>query len=192
MNTLALAVRLAARGLRGGLKGFRLFVACLALGVAAIAGVGMFSDAVVAGLKANARELLGGDVDIRLHNRTMDPDALAYVERRTEKISVALDMRAMASPLGGNGKGRERALVELKAVDGAYPLLGALTLGPPMASDLTRCDTEQFGRGHIQTAFTRGRSRRNTVPRPSDDCTSISPSCTGRIRYTIDRPSPVP
>lgn len=133
MRTTALAVRLAARDLRGGLRGFRLFVACLALGVAAIAGVGAFSDAVVAGLQANARELLGGDVDIRLHNRKMDPDALAYVERRTEEISVALDMRAMASPAKKNNGGRERSLVELKAVDGAYPLLGALTLDPPMA-----------------------------------------------------------
>ncbi len=37
MTTLALAWRLAGRELRGGLKGFRIFLACLALGVATIA-----------------------------------------------------------------------------------------------------------------------------------------------------------
>lgn len=40
MNTLSLAARLARRELRGGLAGFRIFFACLVLGVAAIAGVG--------------------------------------------------------------------------------------------------------------------------------------------------------
>ena len=37
--TLALAARFARREMRGGLRGFRLFLACLALGVAAIAAV---------------------------------------------------------------------------------------------------------------------------------------------------------
>ena len=35
-----IAWRIAQRELRGGLKGFRIFLACLALGVAAIAAVG--------------------------------------------------------------------------------------------------------------------------------------------------------
>ena len=38
MGDLALAVRLARRELRAGLAGFRIFIACLALGVAAIDG----------------------------------------------------------------------------------------------------------------------------------------------------------
>ena len=36
-------LRFALRELRGGLHGFRIFVACIALGVTAIAGVGSFS-----------------------------------------------------------------------------------------------------------------------------------------------------
>ncbi len=39
------AARFARRELRGGLKGFRIFLACLAIGVAAIAGVGSVRSA---------------------------------------------------------------------------------------------------------------------------------------------------
>ncbi|MEE3035897.1 MAG: hypothetical protein VX329_01445 [Pseudomonadota bacterium] len=44
-----LAARLAFRELKGGIKGFRIFLACLALGVMAIAGVGSLSEALVSG-----------------------------------------------------------------------------------------------------------------------------------------------
>ena len=40
---LPLALRLAWRDLRGGLHGFNIFLACIALGVAAIVGVGSVS-----------------------------------------------------------------------------------------------------------------------------------------------------
>ena len=39
-RTSALAFRYALRELRGGLRGFYVFIACIALGVMAIAGVG--------------------------------------------------------------------------------------------------------------------------------------------------------
>ena len=45
------------RELRGGLKGFRIFLACLALGVAAIATVNSITAAVVGGLARDARAL---------------------------------------------------------------------------------------------------------------------------------------
>jgi putative ABC transport system permease protein len=62
MNTLSLAARLARRELRGGLAGFRIFFACLVLGVAAIAGVGSLADAMLAGMASQGSVLLGGDV----------------------------------------------------------------------------------------------------------------------------------
>ena len=46
-----LAFRLARREMRSGLGGFRLFIACLALGVAAIAAILSFSRAVEEGLR---------------------------------------------------------------------------------------------------------------------------------------------
>src|SRR5216684_3032421 len=130
MPTMALAWRLARRELRGGLRGFRIFIACLALGVAVIAGAGALSAAVGAGLRADARAMLGGDVELHLVHRPATPQQRAYLAKDADVSEVA-QMRAMARTEDGN----ERALVELKAVDGAYPLYGAVTLDPAQMLD---------------------------------------------------------
>ena len=65
-----LAWRLALRELRGGLSGFRVFLASLTLGVAAIAAVASVNEAVSKALTADARVLFGGDLDVRLVQRT--------------------------------------------------------------------------------------------------------------------------
>ena len=130
MNGMALAWRLARRELRAGVRGFRVFIACLALGVAAIAGIGSLSQSVVAGLRADARTLLGGDVALRLHNRTPTAAEEAFVEAHAAALSASVTMRAMARPADASAG---RLLVELKAVDERYPLVGAMVLEPPMA-----------------------------------------------------------
>ena len=123
---LGLALRLARRELRGGLKGFRIFLACLMLGVAAIAGVGSVSEAVLAGLRAEGRTLLGGDLDLRLAHREASAEETAWLTARAE-VSVVTHLRAMARTTGEGGR---RNLVELRAVDGGYPLYGAVELDP--------------------------------------------------------------
>jgi putative ABC transport system permease protein len=137
-TTLRLAFRLARRDLRGGARAFRTFVACLALGVAAIAGVGTFSAAVVAGLEAESRRLLGGDVDMSLNHRPAGAGELAHLRRHAERLSATVEMRAMAAPAGAPARppaaeaSRARALVEVKAVDAPYPLVGRVELDPAM------------------------------------------------------------
>ncbi len=81
MTTLALAWRLARRELRGGLKGFRIFLACLALGVATIAGIGSIAEALVAGLTRDGRVLLGGDVALRLTHRQITAEQMVDDDR---------------------------------------------------------------------------------------------------------------
>ncbi len=128
---LPLAGRLARRELRGGLRGFRVFLACLALGVAVIAGVGSLSAAVTAGLKADARAMLGGDVELHLVHRTASADQRAFLEK-SGAVSEIVQMRAMAR----TGDGARRSLIELKAVDDAYPLYGAVAIdGAPTLGD---------------------------------------------------------
>ena len=121
-SQFALAWRIARREMRTGLKGFRVFLACLALGVAAIAAVGSLSESVKAGLMADARVLLGGDVSLRLQHRTIDAEQRAYLTARTAEMSSTVEMKAMAQT------DTARALVELKGVDQAYPLAGKLEL----------------------------------------------------------------
>jgi len=125
MTGLALAARFAARELRAGLSGFRIFFACLVLGVAAIAGVGSLSDAMLTGLAQEGRVLLGGDVSVGIVHRPAGADERAFLSR-FGRVSEITSMRAMAYAL----KGGERQLIELKAVDNAYPLYGAIGLLP--------------------------------------------------------------
>ncbi len=129
MKDLPLILRLARRELRGGLGGFRIFIACLGLGVAAIAGVGSVSESIVAGLRADSRVLLGGEVELRLQHRPAGEDHLAYLREASEALSEVIEMRAMARLADGDA----RSLVELKAVDAPYPLVGAVTLDPDLS-----------------------------------------------------------
>ena len=126
-DDLVLGWRLARRELRGGLKGFRVFLTCIALGVGAIAAVGSFGQAIVTGLDANGARLLGGDVDLRLQQRPVTKEQRAYLTAQSRTLSEMVKMRAMARPAANRDK---RTIVELKAVDGAYPLLGTVETDP--------------------------------------------------------------
>jgi putative ABC transport system permease protein len=117
----ALAFALARRELRGGIKGFRVFMACLMLGVAAIAGVGSLAEGVREALRQDARLLLGGDVELSFTHRRTQAAQQAFLEA-SGRVSATQEMRAMARTPN------ERTLVELKAIDTAYPLVGALRL----------------------------------------------------------------
>ncbi len=123
LQGLPLSIKTACKEMRAGLGGFRIFIACLALGVAAIAGVGSLSDAIEAGIAKDARQLLGGDVALRLLHRPATDVQKAYMSR-TAAVSEVVEMRAMARAL----EGHNRTLVELKAVDDPYPLVGSIDL----------------------------------------------------------------
>ncbi len=124
---MRLAWRLALRDLRGGLRGMRVVLACLALGVAAIAAVGSLRAAVDRGLATDGARLLGGDVSIESGAETL-PDTLRHwLEARSGRVSAVVLTRTLAVAPSG-----DRVLVELKAVDQAYPLLGAPVLDPPL------------------------------------------------------------
>jgi putative ABC transport system permease protein len=119
-----LALRLALRELRGGLRGFYIFIACIALGVMAIASVGSFSRGLSEGLARQGRVILGGDVSFILIQREASAEERAFAASYGA-LSATATMRAMArSPDGA------ATLVELKAVDGAYPLYGTVETEP--------------------------------------------------------------
>ena len=123
----ALSFRYALRELRGGLRGFYVFIACIALGVMAIAGVGSVAASLSDGLAREGRTLLGGDVSFVLFQREAKPAEVAFLRSRGQ-LSVAATLRGMARSSDGRF-----ALVEMKAVDGNYPMLGRLALTPEVA-----------------------------------------------------------
>ncbi len=116
-------VSLALRDLRGGLSGFTVFVACIALGVAVIAGIGALTDALRAGFEKQGEALLGGDVIVARPHRQAEPAERAWLAARGQ-VSETATLRSMARTLDG----AEQMLVELKGIDAAYPLAGALKL----------------------------------------------------------------
>jgi putative ABC transport system permease protein len=129
-----LSVRLALRELRGGVRGFGVFIACIALGVAAIAGVGSSARALVDGLAREGRAILGGDLAFNLIQREATPAERAFLDGQG-RVSVAATMRAMARTSEGRA-----TLVEVKAVDAAYPLYGTVRTdaAAPLADLLAR------------------------------------------------------
>lgn len=127
-HRFALALRFALRELRGGVRGFGVFLGCLALGVAAIAGVGSFSRALTDGLGRQGVTLLGGDAAFSLVQREATPQELALISAGG-RVSTIATLRAMAR--AGSGDSLNATLVEAKAVDGAYPMAGSLDIAPP-------------------------------------------------------------
>ena len=122
----ALALRFAWRELRGGLRGFGVFVACIVLGVMAIAGVGSVAKSLSDGLSSAGRVILGGDLAFSLVQREASGEEQAFLGAHGV-VSVAATLPTMARTDDGRA-----ALVELKAVDGAYPLFGAVVTNPAM------------------------------------------------------------
>ena len=114
-----LSLRFAAREMRAGVRGFRIFLACLALGVAAIAAASSTAEAFRRGLAQEARTILGGDLAISA-DRDFTPAERAAFER-TGRTTYAVAARAMAQAPSG-----ARRLVELRGVDGFYPLAGTV------------------------------------------------------------------
>ncbi len=122
-----LPVRLAWREMRGGLRGFAVFLACLALGVAAIVAVGSVREAIGRGLTGEAAAILGGDAQMQFTYRFATDAERAWMDANAEAVSEIVDFRSMVTRTPSEGA-EERALVQVKAVDDGYPLYGVAEL----------------------------------------------------------------
>ncbi|PDT30495.1 glycosyl transferase family 1 [Rhizobium sp. L9] len=131
---VALAFRLALRELRGGIRGFYIFLACIALGTGAIAAVNSVSQSITDTIASQGQELLAGDVRFELNNRQATPQEMSFLQG-LGTVSVSTGLRSMARKPDGS----DQALVEVKAVDDAYPLYGRFVAEPdyPLAALLS-------------------------------------------------------
>ncbi|MFN3867547.1 MAG: ABC transporter permease [Hyphomicrobiaceae bacterium] len=121
-------LRLAVREMRGGIRGFGVFIACVALGVMVITAVSALSDALTNGLERQGKIILGGDATLaRTHAPATDAERQWLAARG--RVSETATMRTMARSLDGE----EQALAELKGVDDRYPLVGAVQLNGGMS-----------------------------------------------------------
>lgn len=118
---LSAAFRFALRELRGGLAGFRIFIACIALGVAAIASVGSTTRGITEGIAREGGTILGGDIAFTLSQRMPTTEEAAFLASKGT-VSTIAGLRSMARTAAGDSQ----ALVEIKAVDQTYPLSGTV------------------------------------------------------------------
>lgn len=124
------AFSIALREMRGGVRNFRIFLLCLALGVAAIAAVGSVRKAVTEGLNSEASAILGGDAEMTFTYRFASDAERAWMESKADVTSEVVDFRSMAV-IERDGQ-KERGLVQVKGVNQFYPLYGAVKLEPPI------------------------------------------------------------
>ncbi|MET0286171.1 MAG: FtsX-like permease family protein [Polyangiales bacterium] len=119
---MKLYLRMLWRELRGAPVRALFFVSCLSIAVAALVTVATVASAVEQGLRAHARELLGGDLSAESRSRPLP--ALPAELKDRPRVGFAMLSTMVRSA------GRSR-LSELKAIDSlAYPLAGALELSP--------------------------------------------------------------
>jgi len=141
LRSLPLALRFAMREMRGGLSGFYIFILCILLGTAAIAGVNSVAQSMTEAIGAKGQEILAGDLRFELKQREAKPDERAYLDS-LGTVAVSSNLRSMVRTADKTGQ----ALTELKAVDGAYPLYGQFISDPAVPlGDLLAARDGEFG-----------------------------------------------
>ncbi len=120
-TSLACAIRFALRESRFALQNFKIFIASLFLGTAIIAGVGSVTANISDTIRQDGRIFLGGDLEISQIQQRLSKGERAYLAE-WGTVSEITTMRTMAHVEN------DSSLVDLKAVDGAYPLYGEFTL----------------------------------------------------------------
>ena len=112
-----LAWIIASRELAGGVRGFVIYLACIALGVFAIAAAGSVTEGFSRGLVSEARTLLGGDAMFTASQRRATPEERAWMDAQGQ-VSERISLNVMGQA------GETRQQVDIRAVDDQHPLLG--------------------------------------------------------------------
>ena len=131
---------LAWRDLRASGRSLWIFVACLVLGVSLVAAGGGLYRQVADALRADARLLFGGDVEVEFQ-QPLPPEVLAWMRDPNQgaaTVSRLIELRTMLRSADGRAQ-----LIELQSTDAAYPLYGEVTLSP--AGSLASALAEQGG-----------------------------------------------
>ena len=173
----SLPIRIARRELRAGIRGWRIFLLCLIVGVGTITLVQVTANGITDSLHANGRTLLGGDLAIRATTPLAEGPKV-WLAAHGAKRMESIELRSMVRD---NGTGENAQLVEIKAVESGYPFYGEATvtdlddhpittplktlLGPPLMDAPFRAVAERslferfnakigdvlsLGNGHVQ------------------------------------------
>lgn len=115
---------------RGALGRFTFFVACLAVGVAAVVAIAGLAAGLDSGIRSEARQLLAADLAIESRRALPETFEIAPLLPAGSRTAEVREMVTMVAAPPRDGKPGRSQLVELKAVERGYPFYGNLTLTP--------------------------------------------------------------
>lgn len=138
MNDWTLAMGLARRDLRARFRGLRLLLVCLFLGVGALAAIGSLASSIESELASRGQVLLGGDVEFEIGQRRAEADERKAI-MAIGRVSETVRMQSMAI------RDTQSVPIELKGVDGTYPLYGSLRLTDGRIASAPQVDTAWIG-----------------------------------------------
>ena len=148
MTNMSLALTFARREMRAGIAGFYVFIACLILGVAAIAAIQSLSRGFVEALRHDGREILGADIALRTMMQPIPVEQLDWIDKNIGAVSRVTQTRGMARRPDES----KAAMTEVKAVEKNYPVYGSVSLtdeaGKPLAMTVQEAlavDGDNFG-----------------------------------------------
>ena len=138
---MATALKFALREIRGGVKGFRIFIICLALGSMALAAISSTKQSINVGLDQKAVEILGGDASVEFTYRFASQNELDFIKKNSSDYTETTDFRSMAI-VSKNNMPVDSTLIQVKGVDSNYPLYGEVKTTPniPITSALKKID----------------------------------------------------
>lgn len=120
------------RGARGRLA---FFIACLAVGVAAVVSVAGLTRGLEEAVRREARALLAADLTVR-GRQPLPVELRQLLDARAELTTTRIkEMVTVLAVVDDAGEPRASQLVELLAIDGAYPFYGELELQPAAPLD---------------------------------------------------------
>jgi putative ABC transport system permease protein len=126
---LPFALALAWRESRGSRRRLALYLGSVSLGVAALVAINSFGANVKTSVQAQARTLLGADLELRA--RAPFPDSVEAVLDSVRRSGVPLArVTSFASMVLAPRTGRTR-LIEVRAVSGEFPFYGTVETDPP-------------------------------------------------------------
>ena len=146
-------LKMAWRETRSAWRHFVYFLVCIAIGVGALTGVSLFGTEVEKTVNTEARSLLGGDLEIRL-SRLISPEGQAVLDSlnpRGISLTHVSELIAMAARTDSSTSGQSTQIVELKAVEPAYPLYGTVRVDPPR--NLADLFSQQAGHCRGRSSF---------------------------------------
>jgi putative ABC transport system permease protein len=125
---MSFVLRMAVREIRASWQRLLFFFVCIAVGVASIVAIRSVIQSVREGLTREARAMTGADVVVR-SDRPLGDKVRSSVEQARESgrvgtVSEAIEIATMVRPPNAT----MTRMVELRAVQAAYPLYGTMTL----------------------------------------------------------------